>query len=104
MKKAVLILVLMLCVVFVAATVFAVPPGKTLTFDKSPMGVVTFSGQVHADAGLKCGDCHTKIFQMKHGTAKITAPHKAGENCFVCHKDGGKAFNFQGNCMKCHKK
>jgi c(7)-type cytochrome triheme protein len=102
MKKVVLVGIIALTLVF-AGLAMAVPPGKTLTFEDGPMGPVTFSGQVHADAGLKCNDCHTKIFPMKKGGVEINAPHKAGVACFACH-DGSKAFSFEGNCTKCHKK
>ena len=102
MKKVVLVGIVALTLVF-AGLAMAVPPGKTLTFEDGAMGPVTFSGTVHADAGLKCNDCHTAIFPMKQGGVEITAPHKAGETCFTCH-DGSKAFNFEGNCNKCHKK
>jgi c(7)-type cytochrome triheme protein len=67
------------------------------------MGKVIFDGKIHADAGKKCNDCHTKIFQMKTGTTKIKAPHKPGETCGVCH-NGEVAFLQQGNCKRCHKK
>ena len=80
----------------------AVPPGKTLEFS-SPMGTVHFSGKVHADAGLKCNACHTKIFKMKKGADKITmAAINKGQ---FCH-NGEKAFkaNDPADCKKCHKK
>ena len=85
---------------------FAVPPGKTVEFDKSPQGKVTFDGKIHADQGLKCNDCHTKIFKMKKGSEKITmADMNAGKNCGTCH-NGEKAFKSSdaATCGKCHKK
>lgn len=83
----------------------AVPPGKTLEF-KTPMGTVHFDGKVHADKGLKCNACHTKIFKMKKGADKIKmADINKGKFCGVCH-NGEKAFkaNDPKNCKKCHKK
>ena len=104
MKAFSKILVLVIAVVFVAGTALAVPPGKELTFKDGPMGPVTFSGKIHHDAGLKCSDCHTKIFPMKFGAVKITmADIYAGKYCGQCH-NGSKAFAAKGNCTKCHHK
>jgi len=87
--------------------VMAVPSGKTVEF-ASPMGKVTFDGKAHADAGLKCADCHIKpkLFAMKKGGDKITmAAMNEGKFCGACH-DGNKAFGVKApaNCAKCHKK
>jgi MtrB/PioB family decaheme-associated outer membrane protein len=81
---------------------FAVPPGEELTFEGGPKPVI-FSGQIHADHGLKCKDCHTSIFKKEKGDAKITfADHLAGKQyCYACH-NGTKAFAPKGNCAKCH--
>jgi c(7)-type cytochrome triheme protein len=96
-------LVTVLVAVAFLGSAFAVPPGKTIEFAGGEQGKVVFDGKTHADAGLKCNDCHTKIFQMKKAAAKITAPHKPGEFCGACH-DGSKAFAQEENCDKCHKK
>lgn len=88
-----------------SATAIATPPGKTVEF-ASPMGKVTFDGKAHADKGLKCNDCHTKIFKMKKGGDKITmAAINKGEFCGACH-NGEKAFksNDPKDCKLCHKK
>ena len=103
MKLKTMIFALVVTALFVSSAL-AVPPGKTVTF-KSTFGNVTFSGSAHAKAGLKCTDCHTKIFQMKQGADHITMQAiNEGKYCGVCHKKGGKAFAPQGNCTKCHKK
>ncbi len=84
----------------------AAPPGQTVEFAGGPMGKVVFDGKTHADKGAKCNDCHTKIFQMKKGSTKITmAAMNKGENCGVCH-NGEKAFASSDpkNCKTCHKK
>ncbi len=89
-----------------ASNAFAVGAGKTVEFEPKGAAKVVFDGKAHADAGLKCTDCHTKIFQMKKGADKITmADINAGKSCGVCH-NGQKAFksNDQANCAKCHKK
>ncbi|MDA8170830.1 MAG: cytochrome c3 family protein [Nitrospiraceae bacterium] len=105
MKVFSAILVFAIAVIFVVGTALAVPPGKTLTFPGGAMGDVTFSGAIHAKAGLKCMDCHTKIFPMKPvGAVKITmADIYAGKYCGTCH-NGSKAFAAKGNCTKCHHK
>lgn len=103
MKKTVIFMVLLISVALIG-NAFAVSPGKSVPYD-SKMGKVTFDGKTHADAGLKCADCHPKMFQMKKGTFKMDVPHKAGANCGACH-DGTKAFSQMdaANCKKCHKK
>ncbi len=104
MKKVVLLIVASLFLVSGAA--LAVPPGKTLDFTKSPMGKVTFSGKIHADAGVKCMECHNpEMFpKMKQGTVEIKmAKIYAGEQCGVCH-NGKRAFEAKKNCKKCHKR
>ena len=83
----------------------AVPPGKTAVYD-APNGKVSFDGKAHAGAGLKCQDCHTKIYQMKKDAGKIKmADINAGKGCGTCH-NGDKTFKASdpANCTKCHKK
>ncbi|MEW6739741.1 MAG: cytochrome c3 family protein [Nitrospirota bacterium] len=99
------VLAILIAVVFVGSAM-AVPAGKTSEYAGGPMGKVVFDGKSHADKGLKCNDCHTKIFQMKKGVVKITmADMNAGKNCGECH-NGTKAFKSSdaANCAKCHKK
>jgi c(7)-type cytochrome triheme protein len=87
------------------ANAMAVQSGKTLDWD-SPKGKVTFEGKAHADKGLKCNDCHTKIFKMKKGSAAMKmADLNEGKFCGECH-NGTKAFKTSdaANCVKCHKK
>ncbi len=104
MKKLTLLLVVLVLGAVTAA--LAVPPGKTLTFDKSPMGPVVFSGTIHKDAGVSCKECHNpEMFpKMKQGTVEITmAKIYAGELCGKCH-NGTRAFEAKKNCTRCHKK
>lgn len=103
MKKIFAILTFAICIAFLAGTALAVPPGKNVEFAGGDEGKVTFDGKTHATAGQKCNNCHPKVFKMKKGATKITAPHKPGEFCGSCH-DGTKAFAQEGNCGKCHKK
>ncbi|MCK4910172.1 MAG: cytochrome c3 family protein [Thermodesulfovibrionales bacterium] len=105
MKKGV-ILIFVVTMVALAALAFAVPAGKTLTYEGKGMGKVTFSGDVHANAGLSCNKCHNKdmFAMMKHGAAKFKmADIYAGKYCGACH-NGSQAFAPAGNCARCHKK
>jgi c(7)-type cytochrome triheme protein len=99
MKKVAIAAALIL--VMAAAQAMAVPAGKSLEW-KTSMGKVTFKGDDHAGKGLKCAECHTKIFPYKKGEMKM-AEINAGKYCGVCH-DGKRAFKPAGNCAKCHKK
>jgi c(7)-type cytochrome triheme protein len=104
MKVIALVVAVMVFMAF-AGSAMAVPAGKTVEFD-NPQGKVTFDGKLHADKGLKCNDCHPKIFQMKKGADKMTmADMNAGKFCGECH-NGTKAFKTDdpANCAKCHKK
>jgi len=106
MKVFTILLAVAIAVVFISSAM-AVPPGKTNEWEaKGGPGKVIFDGKIHADKGLKCNDCHTKIFQMKKGTAKMKmADINAGKFCGECH-NGTKAFKASdpANCAKCHKK
>ncbi len=89
-----------------ASLALAVPASKQLDFTKSSMGKVTFSGKIHADAGIKCKECHNKdaFPKMKQGTVTITMNEiYAGKLCGVCH-NGQRAFDPKGNCNRCHKR
>lgn len=101
MKIFAMTIVLLASVAF-AGTAMAVPPGKTLVFKNAMMGNVTFSGEIHAKQGLKCSDCHTKVFPFKQ-TSLTMAAMREGKECGHCH-NGKRAFNVEGNCTKCHKK
>jgi c(7)-type cytochrome triheme protein len=104
MKIITLALTIMVAVMFVGSAM-AVPPGKTVDYAGGANGKVVFDGKIHADKGLKCNDCHTKIFQMKKGSKITMDEMNAGKNCGTCH-NGEKAFKSSdaANCAKCHKK
>ena len=86
-----------------ATQAMAVSAGKSVEWDTS-MGKVVFKGDDHAGKGLKCNECHSKIFKMKKGSAVMKmADINAGKFCGECH-DGKRAFKSAGNCAKCHKK
>jgi c(7)-type cytochrome triheme protein len=107
MKKIFVLALAVVVTLAMAATVFAVPAGKTVEFDGKGAGKVVFDGKVHADKGLKCADCHQSgLFKMKKGGDVITMKDmNEGKNCGGCH-NGTKAFSAKdaANCAKCHKK
>lgn len=87
------------------APAWGVPAGKTLEW-KTSQGTVVFKGDDHAGKGMKCAECHTKIFRMKKDAAEMKmADINAGKFCGECH-NGTKAFTTSDpkNCSKCHKK
>lgn len=106
MKRIIPVLAVLVLVVF-AGNVAAISPGKTVEWEaKGGPGKVILDGKIHAAKGLKCMDCHTKIFQMKKGSAKMNmADINSGKYCGECH-NGTKAFATKdaANCGKCHKK
>lgn len=94
-----------LVTVIFMGSVMAVPPGKTVEWE-NPAGTVIFDGKIHSDRGLKCNDCHTKIFAMKKGTAQMNMKEQnAGAFCGACH-DGTGAFATSSaeSCVRCHTK
>ncbi len=67
----------------------------------SPAFAATFSHGAHTE-WLTCDNCHTGIFQMQRGAAKITmAKIKQGEYCGACH--GKVAFGVDNACERCHQ-
>lgn len=89
--------------VFFAANAMAIQPGKSVTWE-TPMGRVVFDGKKHADAMVKCPECHSKIFKYKKGSTVMTmADINAGKFCGTCH-NGKRAFETKDNCEMCHIK
>lgn len=106
--KFVRIFAVVLAMILLVGNAMAVPPGRTVEFEGGKAGKVVFDGKVHAEKGLKCGDCHTspKLFAKKKGADTITmADINAGKFCGACH-DGKTAFKSSdaANCGKCHQK
>jgi c(7)-type cytochrome triheme protein len=86
------------------------PIPKDFAFEETkPMPPVTFSHKFHVtEKKLQCPACHTKIFQMKKGTASPKmnmAKLNEGQFCGACH-NGTKAFSTKDakSCAKCHAK
>jgi c(7)-type cytochrome triheme protein len=106
MKKLLVLALVVVVTLVMAASVFAIAPGKTVEFEGKGAGKVVFDGKIHADKGLKCKDCHPAVFKMKKGADVITMKDMdAGKFCGTCH-DGKKAFSSSDKaaCVKCHKK
>jgi c(7)-type cytochrome triheme protein len=106
MKITIILVSILVAFAFVGTSI-ALPPGKTAVYPDGAMGKVTFSGDVHGmKQGMKCTDCHPKIFAMKKESFKETKEdHGKDVYCGVCH-NGTKAFSQTDakNCGKCHKK
>jgi len=106
MKKILVLALVVVVTLVMAASVMAVPAGKTVEFDAKDAGKVIFDGKIHADKGNKCNACHPAVFKMKKGADVITMKDlDAGKFCGTCH-DGKKAFSTSDKaaCAKCHKK
>ncbi len=103
--RSVQVSIVMVIAVLFAGSALAVSSGKTVDYAGGALGKVIFDGKVHADKGLKCAECHPKIFPMKKGMKITMAEMNEGKNCGVCH-NGEKAFKSsdKANCEKCHKK
>jgi c(7)-type cytochrome triheme protein len=106
MKLAILLLSLFVAIAFVSSAM-AVMPGKSIEYPDGDQGKVIFSGDTHGvKQGMKCPDCHPKLFQMKKGAFKMTKEdHGKDTGCGTCH-NGKKAFSQsdEASCGKCHKK
>jgi len=105
MRLSVLLLCFIVAIAFVGIAI-ASPPGKTVEYAGGEQGKVIFDGNTHSVAqGMKCPDCHPKLFQMKKGSYKMTLEDHAGETgCGACH-NGTQAFSQsdEAECAKCHK-
>lgn len=108
MKYRLLIIILAAAFLSVSllSAALAVGPGKMMEWSpENCPGKVSLDGKVHADKGIKCTDCHTKIWPMKKGAAAMKmADMDAGKYCGICH-NGGKAFSTsdQNSCTRCHQ-
>jgi c(7)-type cytochrome triheme protein len=72
------------------------PPDK-LVFRRPVTIVFDHSAHVKRDKG-NCTGCHDKIWPQE---VKEPLRSPAG-GCRTCHKAGRGAFEFKGNCAKCH--
>ena len=106
MKRFFVIALVVAVTVVLAASAFAVGPGKTVEFAGGGAGKVVFSGDAHKKAGA-CNACHTAIFKMAKGAGagQTMKDMEAGKGCGTCH-NGTKAFGVKdaATCGKCHQK
>jgi c(7)-type cytochrome triheme protein len=106
MRSTIILLVLIVAIAFVGSAM-AVGPGKIVEYAGGGAGIVIFNGSTHGTAqGMKCPDCHPKLFEMKKGAFKmIKEDHGKETGCGACH-NGTKAFSQsdETGCGKCHIK
>src|SRR5512146_1659567 len=78
--------------------------GGDITFSVKGAENVVYSHDSHVTRiGLKCTDCHYKIFKMAKLQKQATmAEMQNGASCGVCH-NGQKAFAVKTNCNRCHR-
>jgi len=78
--------------------------GGDIVFRPDGAGNVTYSHDEHVGKfGVKCGECHYKVYTTVEGHRKATmADMQKGLSCGACH-DGKRAFTVKANCEKCHK-
>ena len=85
---------------------FAKVGGGDITF-KSSAGKVVFSHENHIKgAGLKCINCHDKLFLNTKKHKRVTMKEmEKGKSCGACH-NGKVAFAVKSkdNCNNCHQK
>jgi c(7)-type cytochrome triheme protein len=97
-------LVAVLFVIF-CSVVAAKTGGGDITFKEDKTGQVIFSHDAHVkDAGLKCTDCHDRLYVTREKSKRVTmAQIQKGKSCGACH-NGKKAFDVKSDCGNCHKK
>ncbi len=88
----------------VTVTAWGKVGGGDITFSVKGAANVVYSHDIHVTkAGLKCSDCHYKIFQQAKMSGLATnASMQNGKSCGACH-NGQRAFSIKENCSKCHK-
>jgi len=106
MKRLLLSIMVMVCLVLPVSVPAQQIGGGDLTFTSRNALPVVFSHKKHVmDKGIECVDCHYQIFQMAQGSyaMKMSELTKGGF-CGKCH-DGRKAFDVKDrkNCIRCHR-
>ncbi len=98
------ILVIIAASLFITTAAWAKVGGGDITFSVHGADNVVYSHDVHVTrVGLKCADCHYKVFKMARLQNQATmADMQNGVSCGACH-NGQKAFAVKGNCNRCHK-
>lgn len=82
----------------------SLPLDLELASSGNPMFAARFPHSSHT-LWLACTNCHSKIFQMKRGQARITmADIIQGKYCGRCHGPNPVAFSATTACSRCHWK
>lgn len=78
--------------------------GGDILFRLTGAANVVFSHETHVgQGGVKCRECHYRIYTTVEGHKKATmADMEKGESCGTCH-NGKRAFDVKKDCVKCHK-
>jgi c(7)-type cytochrome triheme protein len=96
------VLLMLLSLIFIPATLLAVPSGQIITWEGGGQGTVRFEGDEHAEKEYKCESCHPSLFPMKKGSAKMTMNLlNNGRFCGSCHN--GKVAFSTSDLQKCHE-
>ena len=70
---------------------------EKLMFD-TIIGDVVFTHGAHRNREKGgCTSCHDKLWPQS-----TKEPLPSSDGCKTCHSAGGRAFEMQGNCVKCH--
>jgi len=80
----------------IAAAQEKTPPEKLVFQSKGGDAIFTHAAHIEREKG-ECATCHAKLWPQ---SAK--EPLKSSGGCRTCHLAGGRAFQMQGNCVKCH--
>ena len=91
-------------VMFFGSVAYAGIGGGDITM-KNAGGNVVFSHENHVvGAGLKCQDCHAKLYTntKQHKVVTMKAMEQ-GTSCGACHNSKA-AFSVKENCERCHTK
>lgn len=91
-------------VFWMAAPALASVGGGEITIPVKGAGPVIFSHESHvAGAGLKCQDCHAKLYLDVKQHKKVTMGEmEKGKSCGACH-NGKTAFSVKNDCKSCHQ-
>jgi c(7)-type cytochrome triheme protein len=97
-------LTIVIVLLLTASSALAAIGGGDITL-KNIGGNVIFSHEAHvAGMGLKCNECHDKLYTNAKQHKKVTMKQmQKGKSCGACH-NGKAAFSVAGDCAKCHKK
>ncbi len=101
--RRMLVAVIVVCLA-VAPAAWGKVGGGDITFSVKGAENVVYSHDTHVTkAGLKCSDCHYKIYKMTKLQKQATmADMQKGSSCGTCH-NGQRAFDVKTNCTRCHR-